>query len=141
MKILVRADSLNEFDNSVNCLLVEIDEDVKKEILARRELLQMVRSRDKQVLSMSFWGIPGDFYDEAFDELLGENEMTFDSKQILVMDDDFVIEHEREEDGPVRTELDQMVITENGFYFTAGLKYGSSWVESRELSYELLLHA
>lgn len=140
MRILVKATSLCEYDDSVNCFLCELNDETKKLILARRELFQMVRSRDPDVSSMDFHGVPGEFYDEAFDELLEERqENEFDNKESLVVADDFVIKYDEEEDGPIRTECDRMVVNARGFYFTAALKHGSSWVESRELAYELLL--
>jgi hypothetical protein len=141
MKILIKADTYDEFDDGgINCLLVELNDDYKKQLFARRELLQMVRSKDSDIYALPFWGIPGRFHNIDLAEIL-ESFGDIDA-EYLVMEDTFEIEGDvdnEDEDDPIRTELEMVYITEDGFYFTAGIEHSSINVESRKIPYEVLL--
>lgn len=151
MKILLKASALNEYDNGANCFLLELTAEGAKELLARRELFQVVQSKDKGLYALTFWSLPGEFYDiceDTLHELLGGLVSEFNTNEHIVVPDGFVLygseEAASEDDddtdvGGIRTEVEMTFITESGVYFRAGLKHSSTYVESRLLPFELLL--
>lgn len=159
MKVLLKATALHEYLDGANCLLLELDEEQAKEILAKRELLQMVQSRSKGLYALTFRGIPGEFYDVDEDALLdhlGELAAKFEIDEYVVVPDDFTVhafafadfvgEDADEEEALadddeicVRTEIDLMLVIDRGVYFRAALKHSSTYVESSILPFKFLL--
>lgn len=137
MKVMLKASPLDEYTDGPNCLLIELDDVAKKDILDRRELLQMVLSKDKDLYELAFWSIPGDFYSVDWDELserLGDDADELETKGYLIVDDDFVFEEE-----VTSTEVEMTCVTTQGVYFRAGIEHSSAYVESRYLSYAALV--
>ena len=136
MKILLQCTSSDENLSWCQYALVYLTDDAKKEILTRRELHQMVKSRDKDLWNIDFWGIPGEFYDtlNTEDLLTDEQQAEFESKQYLIMPDDFVLEDEG-----ARTECDRMVIGDDGFWWKCIVKHSDVYIETTRLPYEVAL--
>ena len=156
MKILLKATALNEYVDGANCLLLELTDELKKELLAQRELFQMVQAKAKGLHALTFWSIPGEFFDvdeDSLKERLGTLASKFEIDECVVVPDDFTVygfafsnlmfdddePDEEDEVGGVRTEIDLTLITANGVYFRAALKNSSTYVESGVLPFELLL--
>jgi hypothetical protein len=136
MKILLQCTSSNPDLSWCRYALVELTDEAKKEILARRELHQMVKSRDKDVWDLTFWGIPGEFYDDLDPEewLTVEEQAVFESKEWIVLEADFGIH-----DDAARTECDRMVINDDGFYWKCIVKHTDVYIETTKIPYEALL--
>lgn len=155
MKILLKAEALNDYLDGANCFLLELDEARAKQFLAQRALFQMVQAKDEDVLSLAFVGFTGEFYDvdeDSLQERLGEQTPELEGPGYLVVPDDFTVsgfafaaltpdddveEEEADSDG-VRTEMEQTVITERGVFFRAALRYGAAYVESRLLPFDVI---
>ena len=137
MKILLTCTSSNSDLCWCQYAIVTLSDEARKEVLARRELHQMVKSRDADLWDLTFWGIPGEFYDDLNieDLLTDEQHAAFESKDWVVLPDDF-------EDPVVdaaRTECDRMVITVDGFYWKAIAKHTDVYVETATMPYEAVL--
>jgi len=152
MKILLKTWVQDEAVDDANCLLLDLNEEAVQELLNRRELFRMVQSKDKGIHALAFCGIPGEFYDTADDELidyLGDKASKFETHEYVVIDEDCTsffnpTQDDDEEDAgdiwAVHTEVDQMLITEEGVYFRAELyDTASAYVESGVLPFEVLL--
>lgn len=134
MKILLQCTSSDENLSWCQHALVELTDDAKKEVLARRELHQMVKSRDKDLWNIDFWGIPGEFYDELNieDLLTDELQAEYESKGWLVVPDGFEVTEEAS-----RTECDRMVISDDGFWWKCIVKHTEVYIETTRLPYEV----
>ena len=161
MKFIIAASSLSPECVDCDAFVVQIDGEAKAEILARRELFQMVKGRAPDLFEMNFWSPGGQFYSdlcvEGYDveggdgepgegggELLTEEESArYEDNGWVAFPDDFEVEDEGEEDGdarrPLRTECDKLIVTERGFFFSVILKYADVYVETREVPFEALL--
>lgn len=138
MKILLTCYANSEGFDGCEHAIIELDDAAKKEILAWRELFQMVKSKADSVWSMSFWGIPGAFYDHdnwcPMDQLTDEQAALLESQQYIILPDDFEVP-----DDASRTECDRTVVTGDGVYWKCIAKHTDVYVETRQLPYEVLL--
>lgn len=145
MKVLLQASTLADLADGANCFLFELTEELLNELLAQREALQMVLSKHKSLNTLTFWGIPGSFYDVDWDELLdrlGDDAGAFEVNEYLRVPEAFTVGDlaiTEEEEKEVSTEIEETVVTQNGIYFRAGLKYSSAYVESRVIPFDVLL--
>lgn len=137
MKILVKTTCSSDL-SWCQYLLVTLTSETVKEILERRELFQMVNSKSDGLWSLSFWGVPGDFYDDLdFERLLNEKQCAdFEDEDFMVLPDDFEIPDDIE---PARTECDRLVITQDDFYWKAMPKHTDVYVETFNIPYNVLL--
>jgi hypothetical protein len=136
MKILLQCTSSDENLSWCQYALVTFGDDVKKEVLVRRELHQMVKSRDKDLWNMDFWGIPGEFYDNlnVEDCLTDEQQAILESNGYVVLPDDFEVSDEAS-----RTECDRMVVGDDGFWWKCVVKHTDVYIETTRLPYEIAL--
>jgi len=136
MKILM---STSGSEDRPSFMILELDEAAKKAILARRELLEMVRSKDDTIQTFETWNCPCEFYD--FD-VLDALDLEDDEREALEEGDTlFITLEDSFEPGvePARTECDREVIGEDGVYWRSFVKNTDCYVESMELPYEELL--
>lgn len=145
MRILT-CNSLSNSDIGGWCeyAVLELYDATIRDILARRELFQTAHRRDKDLWSMVFWGIPGEFYDDLpLDDLLNDDQRAgFETDQYLVLPEEFSLTEDPKIKAVVeaaRTECDRLVIEETLFYFKAIVKHTDVYVETPGLKYELLL--
>jgi hypothetical protein len=139
MKILFNCYANNENFDGCQYALIELSDEAKKEIIARRELFQMVKSKDSGLWSLTFWDAACEFYD--YDDWAPEDAFTdeqakrFEAQGYLVLPDDF----EESEADAARTECDRMVVTADSVYWKCIAKHTDVYVETRQLPYEVLL--
>jgi len=100
-------------------------------------MFKMVQARDPGVWSLRFWGIPGDFYDSLDTEAcLNELQATLlESQEWVLMPDTY----EAPIDDAVRTDCDQMVVVEDGFYWKCSMKHTDVSIETSRIPFEVLL--
>ncbi len=144
MKVLLQASTLAELSDGANCFLFDLPSELLNEFLAQREALQMVLAKYKSLNTLTFWGLPGSFYDVDWDELLnrlGDDAGVFEINQYVLVPDSFtVIDLSTTSDGEeARTEVEETVITQDGVYFRAGLKHSAAYVESNVIPFDVLL--
>lgn len=134
MKILIKASCSNEM-NWCRHALVELDQEAIDRLLARRELLAFAYNEDSDLSEMIFSEFPGRFYDNVdVDSLLTERQQEeFDREDYLLMPDEFDVD-----DDPARTECDELVVRDNGFFWKAIPKHTDLRVETSQLSYDVL---
>ena len=98
----------------------------------------MVKAKDNGLWSLTFWGLPGEFYDyddwDPSEQLTDEQMSLLESQQYIVLPDDFEVPEDA-----ARTECDGAVITAEGVYWKAIAKHTDVYVETRQLPYEVLL--
>lgn len=156
MKVLLKAFTQSEVVDGANCFLLDLTKELAKALLDQRELFQMAKSKDDRLYSLTFWGIPGEFYDvdeAALCERLGEEGAArFSRSEWVDVDDGFVVtditfaellsdnEEDEEPIEAVRTEIDMTHVSERGVHFRSGLKHAAVHVESGLLPFELLLN-
>jgi hypothetical protein len=119
--------------------VIEIDGELAKDILAKRELFQMVKSKSSDVLDMRFWDGATTWHD-TLDEIkhllpgsIEDAEAHVENEPFLRLKDDGEIP-----DGQ-RTECDMLLIGENYFEWRAVPKHASFHVETSGIRYEVLL--
>ena len=161
MKLLMRGFGGEDFAGGCELVLVHLDEDRVREILALRELFQMAKSKAPRLWKMALWDASVEFYDlveeeededdedededEDADEderesrapcssLTGRQSEEFDSENYLVLPDDFEMGRE-----PRRTECDQLCVTADGIFWTTIVKHTDVRVETAEVRYDVLL--
>lgn len=138
MKILFICVTNSEGFDGCQHAIIELDDEAKKEILARRELFQMVAAKDAGLWSMAFWNIPGEFFDyddwDPMATLTAEQATLLESQQYVVLPDDY-----ETPDDAARTECDRTVITKDGVYWKAIVKHTDVDVETMQLPFEALL--
>jgi hypothetical protein len=133
MRLLLQAagDPAEEATHAV----VEIDAD---EILQRRELLQMVLSKDKGLVKICFW-CAVDFYgvdlEDVSQELSDEFEGECDQWVILPKE----VDTTTKEWNHVRTDCDMMVLHDNVVSWQGYCKYGPGTLTTSSLSYEQVI--
>ncbi len=124
---------------------VHITGEMKTEILAARELFQMVKGKDKSLSELVFWDPRARFFsgceEEFLSELHGDWEALtteFKGKGFLLLPDDFEFEHMKyiEEE---RTDADRLVVSSTGFSWRAQHRHVNDHCETRELGFDLLL--
>lgn len=131
----------SEYDGDCSYAVIEIDNELAKEILAKRELFQMVKSKASEVLDIRFWDGSTTWFHEldAIKHLLpGSVEDAEDhahSEPFLRLKDDGEVP-----DGQ-RTECDTLVLTNDYFEWRAIPKHCSLHVETSGIKYEVLLNA
>lgn len=137
MKILLTCTSSNPDLSWCRYAVVELTDEARKEVLARRELHQMVKSRDRDLWDLTFWGMPGEFYDDIDTEdlLTDEQQAELESKEWLVLPDDSDIDVS----DAARTECDRMVINDDGFYWKCIAKHTDVYIETSKIPYEAVL--
>lgn len=141
MKILFTCFANNEHFDGCQHAVVELSDEAKKEILARRELFQMCKSKDSSLWSLVFWDSVCQYFDydewDPLEALTEEQVKLFETNEYVVLPDDFEIP----EDDAARTECDRMVITDDSVYWKCIAKHTDVYVETRNLPYEELLRA
>jgi hypothetical protein len=113
-----------------------------KVLLARRELYQMVKSRDEDINTLFFWDATNCTYyenanlDDLFDE--GTVEKLEDGDGVVLLAE--VTANFEELLGEMEyVELDQILIDDEGIRFYAGLEHSNEYIQSALIKYELLL--
>jgi len=139
MKFLSKNYVSNESDAG-GYALITIDEATVKVILERKELFQMVKSKDSDLESMGFWGTEAEFFDcyagQYIEESLGEAKNTeLEEGNLVRVSEDFAIPDNRR----TRTDCDRMIIREDGITWSAVDFYGSGDFDTCELSFDELL--
>lgn len=150
-RFLMLVSSSDGYDYECEYAYVAIDDELSKKILARRELFQMVSSKDEDFYEMRHWSHVCWFLHsnagETIEEYLGEELMAvLQEDRIIELDDEdeefskTLIDDEDEDDSFVtRTDCDMLVISQNDFRWTAQPKYGSGVYDTEGISYEVLL--
>ena len=139
MKFLSKNYVSNESDAG-GYALITLDDAVVKTILERKELHQMVKSKDKELVTLEFWGAEAEFFDcyvgQYIEETLTEEEVTgLDEGCLIRVADSFELP-----DGVrIRTDCDRMVIREDGITWSASCHYGNGDFETRELSFDEMI--
>jgi len=135
VKVLIKASVLGDVEGPT-IILIELDDARKQRVLSRWAMFQAAKNTDKDLYEITFWDIPGYFYDvdwDALEKRLGEKDVNqFDSEEYLVVPDDFVLP----ESCAAHTDVHVTHFTERGIYFRAGLKCGA-YVESRRLPFTI----
>lgn len=144
MKLLTKTFTTDE-NGWAEFAFVHITDDMKKEILALRELFQMVKSKDKSICEIVLWDPRARFFSGCEEDFLGELGGDWEAlykeleeKRFIKLPDDIDFELMKfiEEE---RTSVDCMVVTEAGFFWRAQHRHVADHCETHELSYELLL--
>lgn len=135
MKILLQADCAPE--GRVQFALIDVDAAFFTKILHRNSLFSHIRSCDEDAWEVSFWGIPGDFYErplveDVFDKQAIKN---FERKGYLVLANDFVFP-DAEDVSPVRSECGRVILDGEGFRFRAILKHTDIYLNSARIKFE-----
>jgi hypothetical protein len=146
MKILLKCTTSDENLNWCRFALVTLSDEAKKEVLARRELFQMVKARDADLWCLNFWGISGDFYDTLnIETLLTDDQlMKLETEDYIVLPDGMVgpasvYQAFFEGLDPARTECDRMIVDDGGFYWKCIVKHTNVYVETVRLPFEAVL--
>ncbi|MDA4131908.1 MAG: hypothetical protein OK454_02105 [Thaumarchaeota archaeon] len=126
---------------------VVLDDAAIKELLEKRELLQMVKSKSDQIYEMWFWSHPAYFFEDGdinYEDFLTRVEIEeFESEGFLRVPDTRELPMDGEGVGfgrePEGADCEQLVISERGVSFYSCLERIDGNVRSDEVSYELLL--
>ncbi len=118
--------------------LVGIDAAKAADILRKKELFQMVKAKDPELYQLSFWDRRCYFYsreadDEIEEYLGGEEEMErFVEDGKTEVTEDFALPDEME----TRTDNDQIVVTDDSFFWRAVSHHGCERFESRPIKFD-----
>lgn len=147
--IVVIKVSKSEFEDDFDVAVIDINDELKKSILNARELFQMVKTKEPSLAYLAIWDCSpayyrefGTLFDENDDDCLSDEERDkFECDEYILLDED-----RRKEIfdvggdvGPLRTETDRLIITDEHFYWRAHPKHSDGWVETRMLSFDVLL--
>jgi len=139
MKFLSKNYVSNESDAG-GYALITLDDTTVKTILERKELHQMVKSKDNSLMTLEFWGGEAEFFDCYVGQLLEE---TLTAKEWEGLEDCSLIRvsdsFELPDDKRTRTDCDRMVVREDGITWSASCHYGSGTFETRELSFDEMI--
>ena len=130
-----------EDSNQAAYALVGIDANKAKDILAKKELFQMARAKDQELYQLSFWDRRCYFYnmaagDDIENQLGGEKAMeSFIDDGKCLVSESFVLPDEYE----TRTDADQIVLTEDGFFWRSNSHHGCGRFETRPIKFEEIL--
>lgn len=146
MKIVTRSSSSQPDLGWGSYSIVEITKELRDQVLARREIFQMVQSKDPTILSLSFWDCSAEFFDNLDTVKFTED---FKNNSLQILEDNFSPcfgdENEEDLDGTAdydedcRTECDCLVIEERGFYWRAIVKHTDTYVETTLIPYDWLM--
>lgn len=142
MRFLTRtASSDGDYDGDCAYAVIDISESCAVCILSRRELLQMVKTKDDSINTLHFWDCSAVYY-AGVKEL---RKLTFDgcSEEKLkeILQDGHTVSLREDVELPEelqRTECDQLVISDTAFYWQCYPKHTSLTVETECLSYDEL---
>ena len=142
MKLLIAAYPQEDSGCDCNAFVADIGEKAKADILARREIFQMAKSRAPDLNEMTFWLCHGEFQewldvDDVLDEESEEHDL-FEDNGWAFLPEGVEVGDGDEDDDVLRTECDKLVITESGFYYAALWKHTDVAVETHEVPYEAL---
>src|SRR5271154_1012525 len=92
MKLLLRVTPNAEHEYWCGHVLMQMDENCIKSLMAKRELFQMAAARDKSIVEIYFWSaIPTYYFEDGaldFDDCLTQTEIeVFGKKEMLVVPD------------------------------------------------------
>lgn len=137
MRLLVRTTSSDEYhDCECSYAIIDINRDLAKFIIARKELLQMAHSKAPELYSLNFWDSTPTYLSDV-EELLG-SEDSDDVIEYLDSHGSVVIE-----DGEVppgeRTECNMLVLNEQCFYWRCYPRWSAVHIETVGIPYERLL--
>lgn len=133
MRLLLQA--MDDPTETATHAVVELDVD---EILQRRELLQRVQSKDKELVKACFWSVIY-FFDVDLEDVSQELSDEFDAEcnQWIVLPDTIDTGDPRWH--VFRTDCEMMVLHDNVVSWQAYLKYGPGTVTTSSLSYEQVI--
>jgi hypothetical protein len=135
--IITETESTGEYNGDCDYAVIGIDDALRAEILRRRDLFLAAKAQDDSLYEMYFWGGDVRFYaysDWVDEDLNGEPSWIEQMKDGHVVVDSFDYEGANAQ----RTECDQLVINEDGFYWTAIPRHTEIYVSSKRLKYEVL---
>ncbi len=125
--------------------VVDLSKENIQKLLARRELFQMVRSKDDRLWDMFFSDDTDCVYYENAElgDVLNTSELaTFEQEELLLFLDSSRDAALEEALGDMeRTEVDQIIVDDVGVRFYAGLRHSDENIESVYLKYDRLLMA
>lgn len=132
MKFLLKCTSSDENLSWCQYALVLLNDVTRIEVENRRASFTVEKRRDDTLWDQTYWGIPGEFYDDLNLEnlLTDDQQATLESQDWLLVPDDFVVTEEA-----ARTECDRMVINDDGFYWKCIVKHTSVYIETAKLPY------
>lgn len=147
MRFMIRA-MQQEFDDDAwaGWAWVVLDDADVKELLEKRELLGMVKSKSDQIYEMRFWSHPAYFYEDGdvdFEDFLTEVEIQeFETEGFLRVPDARVLPGDAKGVGfnhcAESADCEQLVITERGVSFYSILERIDRGVCTDEVSWDLL---
>jgi hypothetical protein len=122
----------------INYAIVAISEETKKEILNAKEVFQMGKSKLPSLWRLHLWSGAANFFESLAEELTEEEEDLYENDCVAALTKERA-EALVKDIHPVRTECDQMLISEEGFNFSMYPKHMSYEIETTSISYDLLL--
>ena len=140
MQLLLRVTPNAEHDSWSGYALLKLTKDCLKHLAEERELLQMVKSRDKGACELYFWsGIETYFVEDGavdFDDFLTQVEVSLlESNEQLVLADER--EMEFDEDNLTSVDCEQVCFAEDGLHLL-GYACDTISVSSITITYDRL---
>lgn len=141
MKFIVKAGGQGEYSWE-GLAVFALDNASVSELLNQRELFQMVRNKDEQLLSLEYAGNPALFFEDGIlvlDHFLTEVEKTvLEHDRILRVPDARVLPG-YDQDGCEGTYVDCTYIAGEGFYFRSGLDSVDQYATTEPIPWKELL--
>jgi hypothetical protein len=138
MRFITTTSALEEIDYDGDCsyAVIDIDEEEKAAILARRELFKMVKSKASDIEDMRFSDSTPEFYDYLLNDEKDAPDwlVALEEKRSARFDGELEIVGTEQS-----VDVCLLVLEEDQFYWTASPKYTSVYVSTEPIKYERLL--